>query len=107
MLEDLAMAYADLIKVIFGEDRAVISEDEFLAILPNMLFVKPSHNRKWHGEMYAMVIAVRFGLGGAKQMTLKECGAEFGVGAERARHVEAKALRLLRRPDNVAWYVVM
>jgi len=42
------------------------------------------------------VLELRFGMGENDAHTLEECGEVFGVGRERIRQVEAKALRKLR-----------
>jgi RNA polymerase sigma factor (sigma-70 family) len=44
------------------------------------------------------VLRARFGLDGGGERTLREAGAEIGVGPERARQIEWKALRKLREP---------
>ena len=49
------------------------------------------------------VLTLRFGLDGGddgRQRTLEETGAEFNVTRERARQIEAKALRKLRHPQH-------
>ncbi len=45
------------------------------------------------------VLRMRFGIGEKSERTLKEVGQEFGVGNERIRQIEAKALRKLRHPS--------
>lgn len=47
------------------------------------------------------VIELRFGLNGHKPHTLAAIGALEGVGQERVRQIEAKALRLLRHPSRL------
>lgn len=44
------------------------------------------------------VIRMRFGLGDEKESTLEEIGKHFGVGRQRIREIEAKALHKLRHP---------
>jgi RNA polymerase primary sigma factor len=52
------------------------------------------------GERERRVIEMRFGLLGGEPRTLEEVGREFGVTRERARQMEAIALRKLREPEN-------
>jgi RNA polymerase primary sigma factor len=51
-------------------------------------------------ERESKVLEMRFGLRGAKPMTLEEVGREFGVTRERIRQIEAKALRKLKHPSR-------
>jgi RNA polymerase primary sigma factor len=44
------------------------------------------------------VLRLRFGIGGADDLTLAEVGKVFGVTRERIRQIEAKALEKLRHP---------
>lgn len=51
-------------------------------------------------ERESMVLKLRFGLEGNRQMTLEEVGKVFGVTRERIRQIEAKALRKLKHPSR-------
>lgn len=58
-------------------------------------------------EREAKILRMRFGLGDAKPMTLKEIGAEINLTRERVRQIENEALRKLyyimtRRRDSMA-----
>lgn len=48
----------------------------------------------------AEVLRMRFGLDDGSSKTLKEIGVHFNVTSERIRHIEAKALRMLRHPSR-------
>ncbi|MCC6780713.1 MAG: sigma-70 family RNA polymerase sigma factor [Hyphomicrobiales bacterium] len=46
------------------------------------------------------ILRMRFGIGGAVDLTLEEVGKVFGVTRERIRQIEAKALEKLRHPTR-------
>lgn len=48
------------------------------------------------------MLRMYYSLAGYSGHTLKEAGREFGVSVERARQVIAKALRILRHPDQTS-----
>jgi hypothetical protein len=50
----------------------------------------------------AKVLRMRFGIDMAHDYTLDQIGRQFGVTCERARQIEAKALRKLRHPSRSA-----
>ena len=49
-------------------------------------------------EREAQILTLRFGLGGAREHTLKELGEIFGITRERIRQIQKEALRKLRNP---------
>lgn len=49
-------------------------------------------------EREAQILTLRFGLGGARQSTLKELGEIFGITRERIRQIQKEALRKLQDP---------
>lgn len=51
-------------------------------------------------DRVALMLRKRFGLDGGGGCTLVAVGKELGVSPERVRQMEAKALRLLRKPKN-------
>ena len=53
-------------------------------------------------EREAMVLKLRYGLGGYKELTLDDIGKQFKVTRERIRQIEAKAIRRLRSPTRQA-----
>lgn len=53
------------------------------------------------GKKNATAIRLRFGLDGVEPRTLEEVGSIFGVTRERARQIEAKALRILSHPRRL------
>jgi RNA polymerase primary sigma factor len=50
-------------------------------------------------EREAQILTLRFGLGGARQHTLKELGEIFGITRERIRQIQKGALKKLRNPS--------
>jgi RNA polymerase primary sigma factor len=48
----------------------------------------------------AAVVRMRFGIGFEKDYTLEEIGRQFSITRERARQIEAKALRKLKHPNR-------
>jgi RNA polymerase primary sigma factor/RNA polymerase nonessential primary-like sigma factor len=53
-------------------------------------------------EREALIITLRYGLGDGKTHTYQEIGDRLGLTRERIRQLERRALRALRRPDQVA-----
>jgi RNA polymerase primary sigma factor len=49
------------------------------------------------------VLAMRYGLSGGREYTLKEVGEKFGLTRERIRQIEQQALRKLRHPGRSRW----
>ena len=47
------------------------------------------------------ILALRFGLDGCEPLSLREAGKRFGIGGERTRQIEAKALARLRELHGV------
>jgi len=62
-------------------------KEKHIAARAAVLTLEPKHRQ---------VLKDRFGLGGDGELTLAECGDKMGTQPERARQVEARALRVLR-----------
>ncbi len=54
------------------------------------------------GDRESRVLRLRYGLDGGQPQTLEEMGKVFGVTRERVRQIEARAIRKLRQPANLA-----
>ena len=54
------------------------------------------------GERESRVLRLRYGLDGGDPQTLEEVGKVFGVTREWVRQIEARAIRKLRQPANLA-----
>jgi RNA polymerase primary sigma factor len=50
-------------------------------------------------EREAQILIMRYGLGGARQHTLKELGEKFGITRERIRQIQKGAIKKLRNPN--------
>jgi RNA polymerase primary sigma factor len=95
-----------------GED----GEERLIDVLPDNETVSPEDGAVGHltaeeirqvlSEALSIreraVLTLRFGLDGASPETLDVVGRRLGVTCERARQIEAEALRKLRRPAVVA-----
>lgn len=78
-----------------GQSRIALPDEAFEASqlrdrLTSALSDLPARERK--------VLGLRFGLDGQGERSLDEVGDTVGVTAERARQIEARAMRLLRHP---------
>lgn len=80
-------------------DKDVISPQEATAGLD--LTRRTQTVLKTLTEKEERVLRWRFDIGGEGEKTLEEVGRELGVTRERARQVEAKALRGIRMPGNL------
>jgi RNA polymerase primary sigma factor len=70
-----------------------VSDDRLVAGVAHVLGTLTPRERE--------VLALRFGLGGDDEHTLEAIGRRFAVSRERARQIEARAIRKLRHPELV------
>jgi len=82
----------------FIEDRQVVSPAE--AAINAKLQEQTESVLKTLTPREEQVIKMRFGVGVGSDHTLEEVGQRFAVTRERARQIEAKALRKLRHPSR-------
>lgn len=91
------MSHKDLISRIFRDseyaDNYSFSENEFIED-----YSVTVTEREW------LVLCHRFSIGGKAFMTLKAIGELLGVGQERVRQIEAKALRKMMHPSR-SWSI--
>lgn len=88
----------------FIEDPNPTPEEE--ALIADRREVIAGYLRKYLSPREQKVIISRFGLENGQPMTLEEVGREYGITRERARQVEAKALRKLRiqfAKNKITW----
>ena len=87
-----------------------ISEAEFIKILPELLppssATTTATNSQWTNENKAMVLILRYGLGGSSAGTLKEVGEYFGVTRNRIAQIQHNCERVLRHPSRLEKIVV-
>ena len=84
----------------FIEDRAVVSPAE--AVINVNLKDQTGQVLRTLTPREEKVIKMRFGLEDGSEHTLEEVGQSFAVTRERIRQIEAKALRKLRHPSQLA-----
>lgn len=100
------MAYKDLLEKIFDEKVDAIEENQFVKILPELLFRPPKYNTVMNGDDMAKLLCARFELGGIKKMTLEQLGREHGVTKEQIRRWQNEAIRRLKHPIRINKYLV-
>ena len=69
-----------------------LSKKEMVAVVEEMLDTLSPRLKK--------VLCLRFGIGLTQDYTLEEVGTRFDVTRERIRQIEAKALRLMKKPSR-------
>lgn len=83
----VALAAARTVALPPAQEDAVISNELGIALEEVLKTLTPREEK---------VLRLRFGLGGDDEATLDSVGRSLGVGKQRARQIEAKALRKLR-----------
>jgi hypothetical protein len=109
------MSYQKLVEDVFGEQREVIAESEFIAMLPRLMessiprLVGADSSEPWPSDRLARVLILRYGLAGEQPHTFRETGEILGRDVNRSpytqsrmRQVISKAIRMLRRPNLVS-----
>ena len=86
------------------EDPSPTPEEE--AMITNRRKIIAGYLQKYLSPREQKVIVLRFGLESGRPMTLEEIGREYGISRERARQVEARAIRKLRfqfAKNKITW----
>jgi RNA polymerase sigma factor (sigma-70 family) len=71
-------------------DEVIEADEAKSALAAALLTINPTD---------ALVLIMRYGLGGCEKMTLNECGKQMGVSASRVRQREVRGVRHLKRLD--------
>ena len=95
---DQTIALADLSEAVSELLLDHSADDAWHLVQASVLQAKTSKILSTLKPKEREVIVKRFGLENAEQQTLEEVGQSLGVTRERARQIEAKALRKLRHP---------
>ncbi|MBR3116017.1 hypothetical protein IKF30_02200 [Candidatus Saccharibacteria bacterium] len=77
---------------LFSGDKPAVSSDEFEKLIA-IINTLPKNAR--------VVLILRFGLMDGKTRSLEDVGKELNITRERARQLEAKALRIMRSPSQL------
>lgn len=77
---------------LFSGDKPAVSSDEFEKLIA-IINTLPMKER--------VVLILRFGLMDGKARSLEDVGKELNITCERARQLEAKALRMMRNPSRL------